>query len=311
MRTQRSSVCVRTALVGSALLAAGVVGALAPISSWGADDPTPTATTAATATTGSSPQGTGSDSVISLGSTWQAVFVIAIVGGLAAVWFGLIVYDRVSANKRLDKLLPALLRDVKPRDTDAALSVKEIRALASAIRESPKGAQGLTRTTIALGLLALVGVALTALLVGDANAAGDLLKMVVTALTTALTTVLGFYFGAKTAEDAAASGAGAGKGAPGPVDEPTVPGPPTGVSAVAGDGQAELSFTPPSNTGGSPITGYTVTSTPGAITATGEASPIVVPGLENGVDYVFTVRATNALGDGPESEASGTVTPQG
>lgn len=141
MRTQRSSVCVRTALVGSALLAAGFVGALAPISSWGADDPTPTATTAATATTGSSPQGTGSDSVISLGSTWQAVFVIAIVGGLAAVWFGLIVYDRVSANKRLDKLLPALLRDVKPRDTDAALSVKSgrWRARSASPRRARKG----------------------------------------------------------------------------------------------------------------------------------------------------------------------------
>lgn len=40
-----------------------------------------------------------------------------------------------------------------------------------------------------------------------------------------------------------------------------VPGAPTAVTAVGGNGQAVVTFTPPTNTGGSPITSYTVTAT--------------------------------------------------
>lgn len=71
---------------------------------------------------------------------------------------------------------------------------------------------------------------------------------------------------------------------------------------------ASVSFTPPSNDGGSPITGYTVTSNPGSIIATGITSPIVVSGLTDGTPYTFTVRATNLLGDGPESSPSNMFT---
>ena len=74
---------------------------------------------------------------------------------------------------------------------------------------------------------------------------------------------------------------------------------------------ASISFTTPASTGGSPITGYTVTSTPGSITATGPTSPIVVTGLTNGTSYTFTVHATNAIGNGPESAPSNSVTPSG
>ena len=41
----------------------------------------------------------------------------------------------------------------------------------------------------------------------------------------------------------------------------TVPGAPTNVSAVAGNGQATVTWTIPASNGGSPITGYTATST--------------------------------------------------
>lgn len=74
---------------------------------------------------------------------------------------------------------------------------------------------------------------------------------------------------------------------------------------------ASVSFTAPASNGGSAITGYTVTSTPGNITATGATSPIVVTGLTNGTSYTFTVHATNAVGNGPESVASNAVTPSG
>jgi fibronectin type 3 domain-containing protein len=47
------------------------------------------------------------------------------------------------------------------------------------------------------------------------------------------------------------------------------PGAPTGVSAAAGNGSATISFTPPEDNGGSQITGYIVTSSPGGITAAG------------------------------------------
>jgi FtsP/CotA-like multicopper oxidase with cupredoxin domain len=89
----------------------------------------------------------------------------------------------------------------------------------------------------------------------------------------------------------------------------TVPGAPTAVTAVAGNGTATVNFTAPASNGGSAITLYTVTSTPGNITATGAASPISVPGLTNNTDYTFTVTATNVMGTGPASSASNSVTP--
>ena len=88
-----------------------------------------------------------------------------------------------------------------------------------------------------------------------------------------------------------------------------VPGTPTGVSATPGNGQASVSFTAPASDGGSPITSYTVTSSPGGLTATCPGSPCVVTGLSNGTSYTFTVHATNANGDSPESTSSAAVTP--
>ena len=89
----------------------------------------------------------------------------------------------------------------------------------------------------------------------------------------------------------------------------TVPNAPTSISAVAGNTQATVSFTPPTNNGGSAIIGYTVTSNPGNITKTGTSSPLIVTGLTNGTSYTFTVVATNAIGNSVPSTASTAVTP--
>ena len=88
-----------------------------------------------------------------------------------------------------------------------------------------------------------------------------------------------------------------------------VPDAPTSVSAMGGNTQATVSFTAPVSDGGAAITSYTVTSSPGNITGTGSASPIIVTGLTNGTPYTFTVTATNTVGTGSASSPSSSVTP--
>ena len=87
------------------------------------------------------------------------------------------------------------------------------------------------------------------------------------------------------------------------------PGAPTGVSATAGNAQAEVSFTAPTFAGiPGTITQFKVTSSEGE-TATGSASPITVSSLTNGTAHTFTVQAQNAIGLGKASDASSSVTP--
>ncbi|MBK8639911.1 MAG: fibronectin type III domain-containing protein [Chromatiaceae bacterium] len=89
------------------------------------------------------------------------------------------------------------------------------------------------------------------------------------------------------------------------------PGPPTGVTATAGDTAASVAFTAPGNTGGVGIVGYVVTASPADIVPVeGANSPLVVFGLTNGQSYTFTVAAVNSAGTGTPSAASNAVTPQ-
>lgn len=91
-----------------------------------------------------------------------------------------------------------------------------------------------------------------------------------------------------------------------------VPGAPTIGIAIAGYEQASVPFTAPASNGGSTITSYTATSSPGNITGTlfqSGSGTITVTGLTNGTAYTFTVTATNATGTSAASDASNSVTP--
>jgi len=87
-----------------------------------------------------------------------------------------------------------------------------------------------------------------------------------------------------------------------------VPGVPTIGTAIPGNAQATVSFIAPTFDGGSPITSYMVTASPGGITATGTSSPITVTGLSNGTSYTFRVTATNSIGTTTASATSNAVT---
>ena len=91
-----------------------------------------------------------------------------------------------------------------------------------------------------------------------------------------------------------------------------VPTAPTDAQAVPGDGSAEVSWAKTAGNG-SPVTGYTVTSTPGgkSVTVDGETTTATVDGLTNGTAYTFTVTATNTVGDSTASDPSNSVTPAG
>ncbi len=93
---------------------------------------------------------------------------------------------------------------------------------------------------------------------------------------------------------------------PAPV-APTAPLSPVGT---AGDGHVNVSWSSPFDLGGSPITAYIVTASPGGATcSTTSATTCLVTGLTNGTPYTFTVTATNGAGTSPASAPSAPVTP--
>ena len=92
-----------------------------------------------------------------------------------------------------------------------------------------------------------------------------------------------------------------------------VPSAPTiGTATQTGPTTATVVYTAPASDGGTPITSYTATSSPAGGTGTlsqAGSGTITVTGLTTNTSYTFTVTATNAVGTGPASAASNSVTP--
>jgi hypothetical protein len=91
-----------------------------------------------------------------------------------------------------------------------------------------------------------------------------------------------------------------------------LPSPPTGVTATATDGQAEVNWTAPRTAGGGQIDNYLVTSSPpsSAVVVAGGQTRALMDGLTNGARFTFTVAATDSSGQGPPSTPSNGVTPE-
>ncbi len=77
---------------------------------------------------------------------------------------------------------------------------------------------------------------------------------------------------------------------------PSAPDAPIGINAIAGNGLASITFSPPANNGGAVVTSYVATCVPGPVTVSGYYPPIIVTGLTNGATYTCSVTAANAAG---------------
>ena len=128
-------------------------------------------------------------------------------------------------------------------------------------------------------------------------------------MVTGLTAGTSYTFTATATNSAGTSAASATSNSVIPTAAVVAPGTPGAPSAVAGNGQATVTISPP-NTGGTP-TSYTVTASPGGATCTVTvpATSCTVTGLTNGTAYTFTSVATNTGGSSAASSASSAVTP--
>jgi hypothetical protein len=94
--------------------------------------------------------------------------------------------------------------------------------------------------------------------------------------------------------------------------EMRVPGAPTGVTATATDGQAEVNWISPRRDGSRQISNYVITSSPPstAVVVAGRQTRALINDLPNGERFTFTVAAVDASGRGPASTPSNGVTPE-
>jgi uncharacterized repeat protein (TIGR02543 family) len=85
---------------------------------------------------------------------------------------------------------------------------------------------------------------------------------------------------------------------------------PTNVVAVTNGSNMTVTFSAPSDNGGSEITSYVVTSTPAGATCTAgaNATSYTCTGLTAGTNYTYSVKAVNSMGQSSDSLSSTAVT---
>jgi hypothetical protein len=95
-----------------------------------------------------------------------------------------------------------------------------------------------------------------------------------------------------------------------PINVVGPPGAPTSAvgSYIPGTTYVVVSWVAPTNNGGSAITNYTVTTSPGGATCTSSSTSCTITGLSVGQTYTFSVVAANIYGSGPSSGVSPPVT---
>ena len=136
---------------------------------------------------------------------------------------------------------------------------------------------------------------------GGANAVGEASPITLSGLTNGTT-----YTFTVAATNAIGTGPPSSPSAP--VVPAGLPGPPTRVTAVAGNRRAVVRFAGATENGSS-ITSYVVTALPSGASATTSGSPATILRLMNGRSYRFSVRAMNDVGLGPPSPVSNAVVP--
>lgn len=91
----------------------------------------------------------------------------------------------------------------------------------------------------------------------------------------------------------------------------TIPDAPTIDSVSFGDRSAAITFTPPTNTGYTDITGYKLSVNGGEFNSIElVTSPFDVSGLTNGTTYTFAMKTINIIGDSSASNISDAVVPK-
>jgi hypothetical protein len=91
------------------------------------------------------------------------------------------------------------------------------------------------------------------------------------------------------------------------------PGPPVDVVAVAGNGEAVVSWSPPVDDGGTPVLRYEIVVYPGmrVLSTDGNVASFIITGLTNGSAYTFTVATVNSVGISNPSTPTAPVSPAG
>ncbi len=93
-----------------------------------------------------------------------------------------------------------------------------------------------------------------------------------------------------------------------PTSAPTVPDAPRDVHATGGNGTVRVTWSAPSDNGGSPLTGYAVTGSPGNLSTSVSATTTAATFTVSPGTYTFRVIAKNAVGTSASSTSSAPVT---